>query len=51
MFSDKDRSDLMNLVKIMVDYNVTYRQERKADGRYAFVFEPSVSFKNLIKIL
>uniref|UniRef100_A0A915IW91 Uncharacterized protein n=1 Tax=Romanomermis culicivorax TaxID=13658 RepID=A0A915IW91_ROMCU len=40
LYTEKDRKELEKVVNIMMDYNLTYRQERNLEGRYEFILEP-----------
>lgn len=42
LFSKNEREKLDNLIKTMILFNINYRQERCADGQYAYVLDPYV---------
>jgi chromosome transmission fidelity protein 18 len=44
--SEKEKFD--NLIKIMIAFNLNYRQEKGADGQFTFVLEPAID--ELIKL-
>lgn len=40
MFRGKEKDDLMRLINIMLDYGLTYIQEKQSDGKYEYKLEP-----------
>ncbi|KAH1026125.1 hypothetical protein HUJ05_010695 [Dendroctonus ponderosae] len=42
LYTEKERCTLLKVASIMADYNLTYLQERKADGAYEFKLEPDI---------
>lgn len=51
MFSKSEKEKVDNLIKLMISFNLNYRQERSFDGQYTFVLEPPIDeiikFSNL----
>ena len=44
LYSAREKNDLAQLIKVMIAYNVTYRQERTPEGQYTYVLDPYVYF-------
>ena len=44
LYSAREKNDLAQLIKVMIAYNITYRQERTPEGQYTYVLEPYASF-------
>nr|KAG5709706.1 hypothetical protein BaRGS_027731 [Batillaria attramentaria] len=42
LYSSREKEDLSHLVHIMINYNMTYRQERSPEGQYTYVLDPNV---------
>lgn len=42
LFGNYEKEQLHNVVNIMIDYNLTYLQERTVDGTYVFNLEPNI---------
>ncbi|KAK2187311.1 hypothetical protein NP493_170g04032 [Ridgeia piscesae] len=42
LYSAREKNDLAQLIKVMIAYNITYRQERTPEGQYIYVLEPNV---------
>ncbi|XP_074648288.1 chromosome transmission fidelity protein 18 homolog [Tubulanus polymorphus] len=42
LYSAREKTELLQLVKIMIAYNLTYRQEKGLDGQYSYILEPRV---------
>lgn len=42
LYSSREKDDLAHLVHIMINYNMTYRQERSPEGQYTYVLDPNV---------
>lgn len=40
LYSPKEKSELMNLVNVMLDYGLTLIQEKKPDGGFEYHLEP-----------
>ena len=40
LFTKSEKEKLDNLVKTMILFNVSYRQEKAIDGQYCYVLEP-----------
>jgi hypothetical protein len=38
LYSAKEKADLANLVRIHINYNITYTQERNAEGQVNMAF-------------
>ncbi|XP_039298444.1 chromosome transmission fidelity protein 18 homolog isoform X2 [Nilaparvata lugens] len=42
LYSHKEKSELYKVVNAMIDYNLSYTQERTPDGNYAFNLDPNI---------
>lgn len=42
LYSMREKQQLCELIDTMINYNLTYRQERTPEGQYTYVLEPSV---------
>uniref|UniRef100_A0A1B6D4D8 AAA+ ATPase domain-containing protein n=1 Tax=Clastoptera arizonana TaxID=38151 RepID=A0A1B6D4D8_9HEMI len=42
LFSLKEKEDLYKVISIMIDYNLTYTQERTVDGHYVYNLDPNI---------
>uniref|UniRef100_A0AAY4C611 Chromosome transmission fidelity protein 18 homolog n=1 Tax=Denticeps clupeoides TaxID=299321 RepID=A0AAY4C611_9TELE len=42
LYSSREKQQLCDLIDNMINYNLSYRQERTADGQYVYVLEPNV---------
>lgn len=42
LYSSQEKKDLCNLVSIMIDYNLTYVQERTPEGNYVCNLDPNI---------
>ncbi|KAH9505293.1 Chromosome transmission fidelity protein 18 [Bulinus truncatus] len=42
LYSNREKEELSNVVKIMMAYNMTYRQEKTQDGQYIYALDPNV---------
>ena len=46
LYSSREKEGLAHLVQIMINYNMTYRQERSPEGQYSYVLDPLVCLHN-----
>ncbi|XP_062866483.1 chromosome transmission fidelity protein 18 homolog [Trichomycterus rosablanca] len=42
LYSTREKQQLCELIDTMINYNLTYRQERTPEGQYTYVLEPNV---------
>nr|KAI8767092.1 putative chromosome transmission fidelity protein 18 [Biomphalaria glabrata] len=42
LYSNREKEELSNVVKIMMAYNMTYHQEKSQDGQYVYALDPNV---------
>lgn len=42
LYSGREKDDLAHLVRVMVNYNLIYKQERTPEGQYTYTLEPYV---------
>ncbi|KAK7111680.1 hypothetical protein V1264_011274 [Littorina saxatilis] len=42
LYSSREKEELAHLVHVMINYNMTYRQERSPEGQYIYVLDPNV---------
>ncbi|VDP07644.1 unnamed protein product, partial [Soboliphyme baturini] len=42
LYSVREKSDMQRTVETMIQYNITYSQQRTPEGQYVFVFEPPI---------
>ncbi|CAL1547262.1 unnamed protein product [Lymnaea stagnalis] len=42
LYSNREKEELSNVVKIMISYNMTYHQEKTPEGQYVYALEPNV---------
>uniref|UniRef100_W5U7K3 Chromosome transmission fidelity protein 18 homolog n=1 Tax=Ictalurus punctatus TaxID=7998 RepID=W5U7K3_ICTPU len=42
LYSMREKQQLCELIDTMINYNLTYRQERTAEGQYTYVLEPNI---------
>nr|XP_023026263.1 chromosome transmission fidelity protein 18 homolog [Leptinotarsa decemlineata] len=42
LYSKEEKEKLLEVVKIMIDYNLNYIQERQAEGSYEYKLEPNI---------
>ncbi|GLV39482.1 cutlet [Carabus blaptoides fortunei] len=42
LYAPQEKQEINNVVNIMIDYNLTYVQERNAEGSYAFFMDPHI---------
>ncbi|XP_076449657.1 chromosome transmission fidelity protein 18 homolog [Babylonia areolata] len=42
LYSSREKEELNHLVRVMINYNMTYRQERSPEGQYVYVLDPNV---------
>ncbi|KAG8222899.1 hypothetical protein J437_LFUL003544 [Ladona fulva] len=42
LYNQREKANFANLIKIMIDYNLTYIQERTPDGVYEYNLDPNV---------
>ncbi|XP_051983119.1 chromosome transmission fidelity protein 18 homolog isoform X2 [Xyrauchen texanus] len=42
LYSTREKQQLYDLIDTMINYNLTYRQDRSPEGQYAYVLEPNV---------
>ena len=40
LFSSREKKQLSELIDTMIGYNLTYHQERNAEGQYNYVLDP-----------
>ncbi|XP_051559515.1 chromosome transmission fidelity protein 18 homolog isoform X2 [Myxocyprinus asiaticus] len=40
LYSTREKQQLYDLIDTMINYNLTYRQDRSPEGQYAYVLEP-----------
>lgn len=40
LYSARERAELAELVSVMLQFNLTYRQQRSPDGQYVYLLEP-----------
>ena len=40
LYTAREKQQLADLVDTMISYNLTYQQERGADGQYTYVLDP-----------
>jgi len=40
LYSAREKAELLQLVRVMIAYNLTYQQTRAADGQYSYSLEP-----------
>lgn len=40
LYSTREKQQLCELIDTMINYNLTYRQERTAEGQYTYILEP-----------
>ena len=40
LYTAREKQQLTDLVDTMISYNLTYQQERGADGQYTYVLDP-----------
>ncbi|XP_075210818.1 chromosome transmission fidelity protein 18 homolog [Lycorma delicatula] len=42
LYSDEEKKDLNKVVNVMLDYNLSYTQERSQEGNYVFKLDPNM---------
>uniref|UniRef100_A0A671MA98 Chromosome transmission fidelity protein 18 homolog n=1 Tax=Sinocyclocheilus anshuiensis TaxID=1608454 RepID=A0A671MA98_9TELE len=42
LYSTREKQQLYDLIDTMINYNLTYRQDRTPEGQYTYVLEPNV---------
>ncbi|MCI4393489.1 hypothetical protein PGIGA_G00157860 [Pangasianodon gigas] len=42
LYSTREKQQLCELIDTMINYNLTYRQERTAEGQYTYILEPNI---------
>ncbi|XP_077061394.1 chromosome transmission fidelity protein 18 homolog [Siphateles boraxobius] len=42
LYSSREKQQLYDLIDTMINYNLTYRQDRTPEGQYTYVLEPNV---------
>uniref|UniRef100_A0A1B6LVK8 AAA+ ATPase domain-containing protein n=1 Tax=Graphocephala atropunctata TaxID=36148 RepID=A0A1B6LVK8_9HEMI len=42
LYSSKEKEELLHVISVMIDYNLTYTQERTQDGNFVFNLDPNV---------
>ncbi|XP_025098804.1 chromosome transmission fidelity protein 18 homolog isoform X2 [Pomacea canaliculata] len=42
LYSGREKDDLAHLVRVMVNYNLIYKQERTPEGQYTYTLEPNL---------
>ncbi|KAL3877809.1 hypothetical protein ACJMK2_035456 [Sinanodonta woodiana] len=42
LYSAREKEDLAQLIRIMIAYNMTYHQEKTADGQYNYILDPNM---------
>ncbi|KAG8312262.1 Chromosome transmission fidelity protein 18 [Homalodisca vitripennis] len=42
LYSSKEKEELQHVISVMIDYNLTYTQERTQDGNFVFNLDPNV---------
>ncbi|ESP01463.1 hypothetical protein LOTGIDRAFT_230720 [Lottia gigantea] len=42
LYSQREKDEMSNLIRIMIAYNMTYRQEKQEDGQYNYTIEPKI---------
>ncbi|KAI5090281.1 chromosome transmission fidelity protein 18-like, partial [Silurus meridionalis] len=42
LYSTREKQQLCELIDTMINYNLTYRQERTPEGQYTYVLEPNI---------
>ncbi|XP_058236887.1 chromosome transmission fidelity protein 18 homolog isoform X2 [Hemibagrus wyckioides] len=42
LYSTREKQQLCELIDTMINYNLTYRQERTPEGQYTYILEPNV---------
>jgi len=40
LYSTREKQQLHDLIDTMINYNLTYRQDRTPEGQYTYVLEP-----------
>lgn len=40
LYSTREKQQLYDLIDTMINYNLTYRQDRTPEGQYNYVLEP-----------
>ena len=47
LYSQREKDELSHLIRIMIAYNMSYRQERSQEGQYNYTLDPWVPLMNL----
>ncbi|MCJ8747698.1 hypothetical protein PDJAM_G00156220 [Pangasius djambal] len=42
LYSTREKQQLCELIDTMINYNLTYRQERTPEGQYTYILEPNI---------
>lgn len=42
LFTKIEKDKLENLIRTMLQFNLTYRQEKAMDGQYIYILEPNI---------
>eukprot|EP00794_Sanderia_malayensis_P009084 gene9084-10053_t len=42
LYSQSEKQNLLDLISIMISYNLTYQQERNIDGQFTYVLQPNI---------
>ncbi|XP_054268805.1 chromosome transmission fidelity protein 18 homolog [Macrosteles quadrilineatus] len=42
LYNSKEKAEMSHVISVMIDYNLTYTQERTADGSFHFNLDPNV---------